>query len=109
MIEVTIAIQAMVPETASDAYRACDDDRKFPGFSGNRVIILVKYAYMGLNSAPRGAHAVSRIRCDSCGTRAQVKETRRETPEKRGSLEVSLQGLSDCRGEGVARAQKVDP
>ena len=99
----------MVPETASEAYRACDDDSEFPCFSGNRVIIVLKSAYIGLNSALSGAHAVSRIRCDSLETREQVEETRRETPEKRGSLEVSLQGLSDCRGEGVARAQWVGP
>jgi hypothetical protein len=71
IIEVTIAIQAMVPETASEANRAYDDDNEFPGFSGNRVIIVIKYAYIGLNSALRGAHAVSRIRCDSRGTESR--------------------------------------
>jgi hypothetical protein len=52
----------MVPETASGAYRACNDDSEFPGFSGNRVIIVIKYAYIWVNSALIGAHAVSRIR-----------------------------------------------
>jgi hypothetical protein len=61
----------MVPETASEANRAYDDDNEFPGFSGNRVIIVIKYAYIGLNSALIGAHAVSRIRCDSRGTESR--------------------------------------
>ena len=62
MIEVTITMQAMVPETASEAYRACDDDSEFPGFSGNRVTIVIKYAYIGPKGALSGAHAASRTR-----------------------------------------------
>jgi hypothetical protein len=36
--------------------------------------------------------------------RISKKREERETPEKRGSPRVSFQGLSDCRGEGVARS-----